>query len=244
MKRGSWREHYPRNLAELVLSISTMIQGLGKTLSAALGAIGLATIVGACQDNVSTPFPPGLEPLEINPIPSQPSGPYTEELSISSEENPIIKIYARGYVLLPPAIVWAAAKTPDANVAACTTSEQFVTPNSQPEYEFSFAVHYKVHNILTVEWDDQWRFGTIAGTADAPGQAMIKHQKVQGSDFITFSAGTIELSATADPNVTELAFVEHLDAIGGGPEDVRKGVRQNYQALVAVAHGQPIPPCP
>lgn len=204
----------------------------------------VAVVMSACQSDVSTPFPPGLEPLEMNRVPKQTGGPYAEQLRIASEENPYIKIYARGHVLVAPNVVWAAAKTPEVNVAACTTSEQTITPDSQPEYEFSFAVHYKVNNVLTVEWDDQWRFGTIDGTADAPSQAMIKHQKVQGSDFIRLSTGTIELSATDDPNVTELAFVEHLDAFGGGADDVRKGVRRHYGALAAVAHGQPIPPCP
>lgn len=203
-----------------------------------------ATALPACQSDVSTPFPPGLEPLETNTVPPQVSGPYTEELRLASDENPYVRVYARGFVLAAPGVVWEAAKNPQANVAACTTDEQRITRDSQPEYEFSFAVHYTVHNILTVQWDDQWRFGTIEGTVDAPVRAIIKHQKIQGSDFIRLSEGTIELWATDDPNVSELAFVEHLDALGGGADDVRKGVRRHYQALVAVAHGQPIPPCP
>lgn len=198
-------------------------------------------VVSGCQSDISTPFPPGLEPLETNPVPAA-SAPFTEELRMTSEENPFIKIYARGFVLVAPDVLWAAAKNPEANAAACTTSEHSITPDSQPEYEFSFMVHYIVHNVLTVEWDDQWRFGTLTNAGAM--RWLIKHQKVQGSDFIRLSEGTIELSATEDPHVSELSFVEHLDAFGGGPDDVRKGVRRNYEALVAVAHGQPIPPCP
>lgn len=201
----------------------------------------IGALASACQSDISTPFPPGLEPLEMNPVPAA-SAPYTEELRMTSEESPYIKIYARGFVLVAPDVLWAAAKNPEANAAACTTSRHSITPDSQPEYEFSFMVHYIVDNVLTVEWDDQWRFGTITGTS--PMRGIIKHQKVQGSDFIRLSEGTIELTATEDPNVSELAFVEHLDAFGGGADDVRKGVRRNYEALVAVAHGQPIPPCP
>jgi hypothetical protein len=73
---------------------------------------------------------------------------------------------------------------------------------------------------------------------------MIKHQKVCGSSFIRLSEGTIELTPTADPNVSELAFVEHLNAVGGGVADVLKGTQHTYDSLVAVAHGNPIPPCP
>ena len=50
--------------------------------------------------------------------------------------------------------------------------------------------------------------------------------------------------ATSDPNVAELSFVEHLDAVQATAGDVVQGVQHNYDALVAVAHAQPIPPCP
>jgi hypothetical protein len=73
---------------------------------------------------------------------------------------------------------------------------------------------------------------------------MIKHQKVQGSDFISLSEGTIQVLATEDPAVSELAFVEHLDAVSASTGDVLQGVQHNYDALVASAHGTPIPPCP
>jgi len=96
-----------------------------------------------------------------------------------------------------------------------------------------------VRDILTVEWDDQWRFGTITNDLD-----MIKHQKVQGSDFITLSEGTIQVLSTSDPGVAELSFVEHLDAVSASAADVVQGVQHNYDALVAAAHGAPIPPCP
>lgn len=72
---------------------------------------------------------------------------------------------------------------------------------------------------------------------------MIRHQKTQGSDFITRSEGTIQVLATDDPEVSELAFVEHLDAVSGGASDVLAGMQHNYDALVALAHGSLIPPC-
>jgi len=206
-------------------------------------AIAVALTAG-CQNDISTPFPPGLEPLEDNVVPEQSGGPYLEQLRLMSVESPYFKVYARGYVLVAPGELWEAAKNPEANVATCTTSSHSVMANDQPQYEFSFLVHYVVNNILTVEWDDQWRFGKVEGAQAAPLLAVVKHQKIQGSDFINLSEGTIQLSATDDPNVSELAFVEHLHAIGGDVADVAKGVRRNYDALVSVAHNQPIPPCP
>lgn len=196
-------------------------------------------ILAACQDNVSTPFPSGLEPFEDNPIAAQPDGPFVEELRMQSSNKDFIRVYARGFVTVPVDAMWAAAKSPTPNISTCQTSESHVTENNESQYEYSFLLHYIVHDILTVEWDDQWRYGLIE-----PGLGMIKHQKVQGSDFIDRSEGTIQVLATSDPGVSELVFVEHLKAISAGTGQVEQGVRHNYDALVATAHGQPIPPCP
>lgn len=168
-----------------------------------------------------------------------PDGPFVEGLRIKSSDSDFIRVYARGFVTVPIETMWAASKSPTPNISSCQTSESMVTENNEPQYEYSFLLHYIVHDILTVEWDDQWRFGLVD-----PELGMIKHQKVQGSDFIDLSEGTIQVLATADPGVTELAFVEHLDAVSAGTDQVEQGVRHNYDALVATAHGNPIPPCP
>jgi hypothetical protein len=205
---------------------------------------GAGLSLAACQHDVHTMFPPGLEPFEDNPVPEQTPGMYTETLMTSSTDTDYIRVYGRGYVLVSPATLWPLAKAPAPNIAVCSTNQQMITPDNDPSYEYSFLVHYIVNNVLTVEWDDQWRFGTVEGTVAAPTLAMIKHQKTQGSSFIKRSEGTIQLTATDDPNVTELAFVEHLDAVGGGVADVVKGTQHNFDSLVAVAHGNPIPACP
>lgn len=196
-------------------------------------------LLAACQDNVSTPFPEGLEPFEDNKVPAQPDGPFVEKLRTATDGKDFIHVYGRGFVLVPFAEMWAAAKHSNPNVSVCKTDEQIVTENNQPQYEYSFLVHYIVNDILTVEWDDQWRFGAVDETL-----AMIRHQKVQGSDFIDLSEGTIQVLATSDPAVSELAFVEHLDATQATTSDVVQGVQHNYDALVATVHGTPIPPCP
>lgn len=199
----------------------------------------LLVLAAGCQDNIATPFPPGLEPLEDNKIAAMPSGPFTEGLRIESSDTDYIRVYARGFVTVPMATMWAAAKAPGPNLSTCSTTEQMVTENTEPQYEYSFVIHYIVRDILTVEWDDQWRFGAITDDLD-----MIKHQKVQGSDLITLSEGTIQVLSTGDPGVSELSFVEHLDAVSATAADVVQGVQHNYDALVAVAHGAAIPPCP
>lgn len=224
-----------------MLSACLRVQQHGSLRSAlhALQVIAIALCIPACQSDVSTPFPVGLEPLEPNPIAAQPDGPFDETLRTQTSDQPYIHVYARGFVRVPHDVMWAAIKSPDPNVSTCKTDEQLVTVANAPEYEFSFLVHYIVHDILTVEWDDQWRFGTIDDTFGT-----VKHQKTQGSDIVTLSEGTIDVNATSDPGVTELSFVEHLDAVSATVADVVQGVQHNYDALVAVAHGNPIPACP
>lgn len=204
------------------------------------------TLLAGCQSDIKTPFPAGLEELEPNPVPTQQGGARTETLVVQAmdDSDDLRHIFGRGYVLVPPATVWQAAKNPLADVAQCSTDAQDITPNNDPAYEFSFLVHYTVHDFVTVEWDDQWRFGTVTGTPEDPELAMIRHQKTDGSDFITTSEGTIELSATDDPNITELAFVEHLKAAGGDDQQVITGVQHNYDSLVSTSHGGPVTACP
>lgn len=201
-------------------------------------------VLAACQDSVTTPFPPGLEPFDDGEVPGELPDERDEVLRVKSDRDDMIRVYGRGFIHAPPVVVWEQTKLPEAMVARCNTSEQTVTPDNEPEHELSFLVHYFVDDILDVEWDDQWRGDVIAGVSAAPEHAMIKHQKIQGSDFISVSEGTIELRATEDPGVTELRFVEHLDAISGSVDDVAGKMRFNFDTLVSLAHGGSIPACP
>lgn len=206
-------------------------------------AVAMAALVlAACQDDVATPFPPGLEPLDDNAVADEPGAP-TETLRHKTVSNGPINVHGRGNVLVAPGTLWALTQQPMAMVARCSTTEQRISEANDPAYDYSFLVHYIVRDILTVEWDDQWRYGVIEGTAADPQFGMIRHQKTQGSDFIAVSEGTIQVLATEDPDISELAFVEHLDAVSGGADDVLAGMQHNYDALVALAHGAAIPAC-
>ena len=54
---------------------------------------------------------------------------------------------------------------------------------------------------------------------------------------------TIQVIATDDPAITELAFVERLDAISAGADQVLAGMQHNYDALVALTRGPALPAC-
>ncbi|HEU0031134.1 MAG TPA: hypothetical protein VFQ53_10915 [Kofleriaceae bacterium] len=207
-------------------------------------AFVVVAVLAGCQDDISTPFPAGLEPFDDDAKTLDLADTRDEMLHARTTDSDMIRVYGRGFVLAAPAVVYGVAHDPAVMIATCSTTSQTVTPDNDPAYELSFVVHYFVDNIVNVEWDDQWRGAVVDGTLDAPALAMIKHQKIQGSDFITTSEGTIEVLATDDPAITELRFVEHLDAVGGTPDDVVGGMQHNFDALVAVSHGGAIPACP
>lgn len=197
----------------------------------------LLLLVG-CQENITTEFPPGLEPFSDDVHATELVHDGSESLVIRALDLDMIRVYGKGLVYRPLETVWAAAHDPGALIAICNTTSQTVTPGNDPAYEYSFLVHYYVDDILDVEWDDQWR-----GAEIEPGLAMIKHQKVFGSDFITVSEGTLQLSATDDPNITELRFVEHLEARAGGKGDVADQMQHQYDALRSLAYGGAVPSC-
>jgi hypothetical protein len=217
------------------------LHGAGGGSRALLAAL---VALAGCQDSVATPFPPGIEPFDDGDAPGELPEPDGEQLQTRSSNDGMIRAYGRGRVLAPPSVLWRMAKVPEAMVARCNTTRRTLTLDNEPQHELSFLVHYVVDDIFTIEWDDQWRGDVVIGTSDAPELAMDKHQKIQGSDFIYLSEGTVQIRATDDPAVTELWFVEHLDAISGSADDVVGGMRDNYDALVALAHGRAIPPCP
>jgi hypothetical protein len=199
-------------------------------------AVVVVALVG-CQDDISTPFPPGLEPFSDDGEPALLDGTIVETLVTGSDDSDFIRVYGRGFIFAPPATVYSVAHDPQVMIATCSTTTQTLTLDNE-DYDLSYLVHYYVDDILDVEWDDQWRGEPITDEL-----TMIKHQKIQGSDFITLSEGTVELFATDDASITEVRFVEHLDAVMAGAGDVIDGMQSNYDRLVAASHGNPSPAC-
>lgn len=205
----------------------------------ALSAIGIAIAMAGCQDSIATPFPVGLEPFTDDGVVDGLEWPPDERL-VSDAGNPdVIRVYGRATLAVSADLAFAAARDPEVMVATCSTTSHSAMIDNEPEFALSYLVHYFVDDIVNVEWDDQWRGG---GALSGEPQFMIKHQKVQGSDFIQLSEGTVALIDHS--GITEVRFVEHLDAVQASPADVLAGMQRNYVALQAAVHGRPLPPCP
>jgi hypothetical protein len=189
-------------------------------------------------------FPPGLAPLEDNTAPTQ-TAPYHESLTMVHDSTSSYDwVHGRGYLLGTPGEVWAKVKDAALEAESCATDSHSITPADDPLYELSFTVHYKVDKALTVEWDEQWRFGTIDGSADEPELARARYQKVTGSSFIRTLEGSIELRPTDDANVTEVALIEHVDSVGSTVDDSLASMQFRFDQLTVSLHGGTAPTCP
>lgn len=204
----------------------------------------VAVLLAGCFGNESTSFPPGLEPLEDNTAPAQ-DGEIVQAIDFADGDNGRWAwVHGRGYLLAAPGDVWATMKDPELMAAICSTDRHSVEPGVEPDYEHGFQLSYFVDDVINIEWDELWRYGTVEGSSDAPALAMVRYQKVWGSELIYTLEGSIQLHAGDDPSVTELQFVEHLAAAGGDRGDIRLSMQQRYDSMIAVLAGGVAPPCP
>lgn len=201
----------------------------------------LLVLASACQDDIATAFPAGLEPIEDNRAPAPADG--SESLAMVQGGDDLKWVHGRGIIFASPAAVWAATKDPEHLVATCATNGHTTMVGVEAQYEYGFRVHYTVDNIVTVEWDELWRYGTIVGTPDAPELAIIRYQKVFGSEYISTLEGSIMVHATADAARTEVEYIERLDALGGDHGNIRSSMEQRFANMRALAHGEPLPGC-
>jgi hypothetical protein len=211
----------------------------------AAAVVGLLAIAG-CFGNTTTDFPPGLEPLEDDTAPMQQGGAYTETLVMVTQPlTTYNSVHGRGYILASPGTVWAASKNPDVMDQGCEVSSRMATVGVEPDYEYSLKMHYTVNDIITVEWDELWRFGTLEGTPEVPDRAIIRYQKVAGTEFIKILEGSVQLwSLPDDPDVTMVEYIEHVNARSSNASDTMKSMQERFDQMVAASHGLPVPPCP
>lgn len=208
----------------------------------------LALCASGCFEEIETPFPPGLEPLEENtaPAPAPVDGdPYPETLVMVRAFAPSTPrthaIHARGFVRAPTVDVWAALRNPDIGADRRTFSEWSTTYDVEPEYDYSYVIHSVIDNVIIVEYDVTWRHGVVEGTLESPLLVSARYQKTSGSSAIQDLRGSVILREV-EPGVTEVAIVEYLRAISSGHENIESFLQDMFRGLVIVSHGDPLPP--
>lgn len=199
---------------------------------------GCALVCSGCFDDIATKFEPGIAALEVNEAAS-PSD--VGVLTVASGEEPTyLWVHGRGLIDASPDVVWAVAKEPERLINYCQSDTQNVQTNVETEYEFSFKVSYVVETAFAdIGWDELWRYGPTPGGH----YQIIRYQKTFGSDAIELLEGAIQVRPTNDPGRTEVQFVEHLDSIGGGIEEMTKQMQQRFDELTTGVAGAPHPLC-
>jgi hypothetical protein len=183
----------------------------------------------------------GLEPLETTTAPD-PGVAAGETQNVVDGTTPNYDFgHAHGYVHAPSGVVYATVKDPHVVMTTRRTDKQTFVLNIEPEYEYSFQLSYEVDDLVTVAWDEIWRYGAIKGDVDAPELAIVRYQKVYGTSFITLIEGMI-LIQRVDDEWTDVQMVEHVKSVGSGPAEIRDTLIDRYRAIVAVSHGGPVPP--
>jgi hypothetical protein len=120
-------------------------------------------------------------------------------------------------------------------------SEYTVTRNTEAQYPVSFRVHNVVHDIITLEFDVDWRLGL--NEAASPRVALGRYQKTNGTTFITLLAGSVQ-ARQIEANVTELELVRRIKSSGSGAVDAEQYLRDYYASLLARVRGQALPTYP
>jgi hypothetical protein len=211
-------------------------------LAIVLGCAGGCFIGG----NESTPFPPGLEPIGENtaPLPTgSAADPFPEALEIvHGEVDGVIFVHARGYIHASPSKVWAGLMDPDVVANHRDVDAVTATFDVEPEYDFSMILSYTVERVITIEWDETWRYGVIEGAEDAVELAVIASQKTQGTTFIALLEGSMYVSAIdGDDQIAEYGFMQNLDTIMTESADQAQYPADVHENIKAHVNGLPIP---
>jgi len=198
-----------------------------------------------CQHDVVTPFPAGLEPLATC-TPGLPAaradGSVDESFnSDASDGDDGIWAHLCGYVDADVDSVWGALQDVDVVTDRRKVSSwELVSQGADPPYDVVFTLHDRVEDIMTVEYDLQWREGVWEEQDGVPSSVAVRWQKTDGTSFINVLEGSI-LVQQDDSGAVSMEVVEHLDAPFYQADAVQTYLQDLHGSVVAWVHGEPLP---
>lgn len=167
--------------------------------------------------------------------------PYPEDIVIGVGSIPRYDwAHGRAYIHAPLSEVYNCLQVPEVVVDRRAVDRWSVTLDTEPEYDHSFQTHNSVDDVITVEFDINWRLGVVEGTNDEPRVVAGTFQKTFGTTFISLMRGSV-VARQIEPDVTELELVEHIDAATGGSDPIAQFLRDLFDSLVAHTRGTPLP---
>ncbi|AKV01408.1 hypothetical protein AKJ09_08071 [Labilithrix luteola] len=214
-----------------------------RTMRASATAVAIVLGVAACNHDITTPLPPGVQPIGedgTTPPDARDGDPYPEDMHLEGRSRDDLTIaVGNGFVHGDLATVWKAFSTPEV-VADRGADELSFRRDTEPAYQVSFVVHNVVHDVITVSWDVTWREIASKGTREAPEEVRVRWQKTEGTGFIDTYEGSVGLFPVA-PNVTRVELVQRIEAHGQTVDETLSGSRSLYDRVVAAVHKTPAP---
>lgn len=203
-------------------------------------SLGLA----ACGGDEVTAFSAGIEPLEPVQAPAPAARGdvrYPEAIvTVTGLAQGYEWAHGYAYVQAPLARVYEALRDPEVTTDRRRVTEFTVTLNSEPEYPYSYRVRNVVRDIVTLQFDMDWRLGPYEGTPESPTAVIGVYQKTWGSSFLSLLRGSVVARAVS-PEVTSLEMVRHIRAAAAGRNDAEQYLEDCFASIVARVHGRPLP---
>lgn len=205
----------------------------------------IVALVG-CNQDIKTPFPEGLEPLENNRA-SWPSGSgYPEELSCKSgtaedaDVGEYTWVHCKTYVNHPIADVYAAYQKPRVMTDRRAIDEMAVEWDVEADYDVSYRVKSTVYDVITVEFENTWRHGDVDGYEDELTEVGTRWQKTFGSEVIELIRGSI-FTTEADADNTALEIVLHQKSLQADEPLMMQYLRDLQADILAETNGNSLP---
>ena len=193
----------------------------------------LVLAFAACQSSEETEFPPGLAPLGDNTA-TLPGESGESVHIVTGAADGYDYGHARGRLRTDMNAVWEALGDPEVLINRRDIDRWTVTRDTEPAYEMSYRIHSVIEEIVTVEYDQDWRFGRT-------DEVIIgRYQKTQGSSFISVLEGSVIARPLSD-DMVEIELVQHLGAVGGDDSTIVDYLQLSFDSLRARVHGQPLP---
>lgn len=202
---------------------------------------GFALIVTGCAGKeADTTFPEGLDPLEENTA-SWPAS-LSETMSTNlGETDEYYWAHALGYVEADIEAVYPCLQEDRVNADRREVASWDRDDDVEEGYEHSYRLDFVVEDIVTVEFSDTWRHGSIAD--DEIGEITelrARWKMTEANDFMYLKEGSI---VTTVPEVgwVGLDIVGHLSAALRDAETMETYILDLHADLIACVNGTAYP---
>lgn len=219
-----------------------VMRGFARVTMGTSAVLLAGLLLSGCFSDTVTPFPEGLEPWEeltLLPPEGTPGNEYPEQLAVSSTKRPDYhSVQGAAYLPFDLESVYAAMREPEVTVDHARVDRYTIVSDVEPQYDHSHVIHNEVDDIITVDFDVNWRFGTEQ-LGDETQRAAGRWQKTRGTQFITTLRGSV-IATPIERNVTMIQVLMQLDAAAEGDGPAKAFVHDYHNNIRATLRGEPI----